>query len=118
MIKNLKQNSRKLLPAIILIFAGTVSAFAQSETVTLKAHNMPLRELLNLIEKKSPYTFAYADSEIPLDKKVSVKAENRSVASILHEVLPGANVKFENRKILLSSAAPQTKKGDKSSITQ
>lgn len=117
MIKNLKQNSRKLLPAIILIFAGTVSAFAQSETVTLKAHNMPLRELLNLIEKKSPYTFAYADSEIPLDKKVSVKAENRSVASILHEVLPGANVKFENRKILLSSAAPQTKKGDKSSIS-
>ncbi len=110
--------SHRLVPALLLTLSA-LSVAAQKETVTIDAQNMPLRELLNLIEKKSPYTFAFADADLPLDKKVNLKAENRSISSILREVLPNASVKVENNKILLSAnqqkaaAAPAKKQEEK-----
>lgn len=115
MINQCNSFSRKLIPALFLLAAAS-PAFAQSEKVSLNANNIPVREVLNLIEKKSPYTFAFADAGLPLDKKVSVNAENRTIASIIREILPGADIKVENKKILL--AAAQTKKEPEKQSTQ
>ncbi len=93
----------RLLPVTILMLTGIFPLLAQTEKVSLDAKNTPIREILNIIEKKSQYTFAFADASLPLNKKVSIKADNRSISSIIQEVLPDAHVKIENRKILLSS---------------
>ena len=91
--------------ALLILLATAFGSQAQRDNVTIDAKNVTVRELLNEIERKSPYTFAYADASLPLNKRVSVKADNRSISSVLSEVLPGVKVKVENRKILLSASS-------------
>ncbi len=99
---------RRMLAALLLGAATTLGAQAQQELITLNASNVTVKELLTQIESKSHYTFAYADESIPLNKIVTVDAKDRSIASILSEVLPDTKVKVENRKILLSAANSRT----------
>lgn len=104
MIRQRKTFSLRLPALLIVLVAACSGAFAQKEAISFDAKNMPVRELLNLIEKKSQYTFAFADSDIPLDRRVTIKAVNRPISSILREVLPGTSVRVHDRKILLSRA--------------
>ena len=64
---------------------------------------LPSRELLQRIEANSQYTFAYIDADINPDKRVSVKAVNRSIASIVAEVLPNVNMEVKGLKIVLTA---------------
>lgn len=105
---NLKKTlNRRAIQLLMLMFAASPAAFAQKEEISIDARDIPVRELLNLIEKKSQYTFAYADADLPLDRRVTVKGENKSISSILSETLPGTPVRVQNKKILLGAATPQ-----------
>lgn len=99
----LKRICRRLCAVIILCAVSAVPASAQVPNVTLEAKNVTVKELLRLIEANSPYTFAYADADITPGKRVSVKAENRSIESIIAEVLPEVNVEIKGLKILLTT---------------
>lgn len=105
---------RQLLAASLLCVVSTLGAQAQQELISLKAHNVTIKELLSQIESKSKYTFAYADESIPLDKIVTVDSKDRSIASILNEVLPDTKIKLDNRKILLSSTTRKAQAGTES----
>ena len=107
--QNRKGVGRRLLAAALLCAATALGAQAQQERISLSARNVTVKELLNRIESKSNYTFAYADEKIPLNKRVTVEAKDRSIASILSEVLPDTQVKVENRKIVLTAAARQAR---------
>lgn len=99
----LKRICRCLCTVIILCAVSVVPASAQAPNVTLEAKNVTVKELLRLIEANSPYTFAYADADITPGKRVSVKADNRSIESIIAEVLPEVNVEIKGLKILLTT---------------
>ena len=75
--------------AVVLCACFAIPAQAQTPVVTLDARNVTIKELLQRIEAASPYTFAYVNAEIdtPPHRKVTVNAENRSIESILAEVL-------------------------------
>lgn len=105
---------RQLLAASLLCVVTTLGAQAQQELISLNAHNVTVKELLSQIESKSKYTFAYADESIPLDKIVTVDSKDRSIASILNEVLPDTKIKLDNRKILLSSTTRKAQDGTES----
>ena len=102
-------NRCRLLAMLFILLSCSLSAVAQKETLSIEANNLPVRDVLNMIEKKSSYTFAYAEADIPLDRKVSVKAENKPIGQIIKEILPGTSVRFQNRKILLASASTPKK---------
>lgn len=51
--------------------------------------------------KPTASTFAYIDADINPGKRVSVKAVNRSIASIIAEVLPNVNMEVKGLKIVL-----------------
>ena len=99
----LKRICRCLCTVIILCAVSVVPASAQAPNVTLEAKNVTVKELLRLIEANSPYTFAYAAADITPGKRVSVKADNRSIESIIAEVLPEVNVEIKGLKILLTT---------------
>lgn len=109
----IKRKLRKhvLLISVLLAFTS-FGAYAQKEAVSLDAKDVPVRELLNMIEKKSQYTFAYADADLPLDKRVTIKAENRAIGSILHEILPQAVVTVKNKKIILAKKESASQNSD------
>ncbi|MDE7116003.1 MAG: TonB-dependent receptor plug domain-containing protein, partial [Muribaculaceae bacterium] len=50
-----------------------------------------------------------ADAELPLNRRVTIKAENKPISYILKEALPGTSIKVQNRKILLSVSASDNK---------
>lgn len=112
--KQRKGVGRRILAASLLCVATTLGAQAQQELISLNAHNVTVKELLSQIESKSKYTFAYADESIPLDKIVTVNSKDRSIASILNEVLPDTKIKLDNSKILLSSTTRKAQAGTES----
>ena len=98
--------------AVVLCACFAIPARAQTPVVTLDARNVTIKELLQRIEAVSPYTFAYVNAEIdtPPHRKVTVKAENRSIESILAEVLPDVSVEIKGRKIILTAKPKEAPK--------
>lgn len=102
MINSILNFSRRLIPSIILIMLFALPSWSAEDKVTLNLVNVPVRTVLNTIEKSTPYSFAYVEGDFPLDKKVTVKVKNQSVTAVISKVLPEAVVKVDNKKILLS----------------
>ncbi len=106
---------RHALPAV-LFCAASVPAFAATPTVSIDVKNVTVKELLHTIEANSKYTFAYADDDISSGKRVTIKASDRSIASIVAEAIPGAKVNINGNKIVITrDNAADTKEADKAS---
>ncbi|MCM1451307.1 MAG: SusC/RagA family TonB-linked outer membrane protein [Clostridium sp.] len=90
--------------ALLLCLMCSFGIMAQSPTVSVDVKNASVKELLQAIEAKTNYTFAYADADLPTEK-VTVKAENKSVQSIIAQALPGMKMEMKGTKIVLTPAA-------------
>ena len=84
------------------IFASCLTSAAQSQSVSIEAKGISIKDLLKTIENKSSYTFAYIDSDIDPLKKVDVSAKDESILSILSEVLPEMQAEIKGNSIILS----------------
>ena len=93
----------RCLCTVIILCAVSVVPLRPRRRTSPRGENVTVKELLRLIEANSPYTFAYADADITPGKRVSVKADNRSIESIIAEVLPEVNVEIKGLKILLTT---------------
>lgn len=106
-----KKTWRKLLAVVVLCAGFVIPASAQIPAVTVEARNVTVKELLRRIEAASPYTFAYVDAEIDTRRLISVKAENRSIESIVAEVLPGVGIEIKGLKIILTAKPHERESG-------
>lgn len=75
--------TRRLRQAVItLLLTGAMASFtasAQSQIVSIDAKNVTVKELLQQLEARSNYSFAYSDNDIPVDHRVTIKANNKTV---------------------------------------
>ena len=97
--------------SIFLILIGVSNVFAYSSysqnkqktqlTIHLKSGTM--RQLFEEIQKKSEFIFFYKDSQIDLDKNVSIDFEKSSIQEILDQVLTDTNLTYEiiDRQIVI-----------------
>ena len=51
--------------------------------VGLKVDNMPLTEVLQILELKTKFTFSYLNKELPLSERVTLDAQDKSLQQIL-----------------------------------
>ncbi|WP_180272304.1 TonB-dependent receptor [Maribacter sp. 4U21] len=74
--------------------------------MTLDLQDVPVEELIDLIEDKSEYRFLYLLEDVDLKRIVSVQAKNKRVEFILDAVFEGTNTKYsiEDRQISLTKA--------------
>ena len=107
-----------LFAAVAMLFATSLTAQAQTPVVSIDVKNVSVKELFKTIESESGYTFAYVDSEIDLSKNVSVNATNKSIASIIAEVLPNMQVEFKDKKVILTAKPVSTPKTTVASATR
>lgn len=70
------------------VLAEDSLAQLQSTYVTLNLTNVSLDTFFKTLEKKSDYVFFFKESVIEKNEKVTVKAQNESVVSILNRTLP------------------------------
>lgn len=82
-------------------------SYTQNARVTINKRNATIKEILNEIEKQTDYLFIYND-EVNANEKVSVKAKQEAVSSVLNSMLKDKDMKYsmEGNHIILSKSEP------------
>ena len=75
----------------------------QSTDVTLNLTNVSLETLFKTLEKKSNYVFFFKEDVLQKNEKVTVKAQNESVVSILNRILPPRQLTYtvKGRQVII-----------------
>ena len=75
----------------------------QSTDVTLNLTNVSLETLFKTLEKKSNYVFFFKEDVLQKNEKVTVKAQNESVVSILNRILPPKQLTYtvKGRQVII-----------------
>ena len=92
-----------LFALVTVLFATSLTAQVQMPAVSIDVKNVTVKDALKAIEAESGYTFAYVDSEVNLDKKVSINAQNKSITAIISEILPDMKAELRDKKIVLTT---------------
>ena len=98
----------KITAALLFIFlfqANAEIAYSQSTRISLNLNNATVEQVLNAIEENSDFYFLYNSKLINVDRKVDVKAKEKSIESVLNEVFKNTNVQYkvEDKQIILSN---------------
>lgn len=104
---------------VLLFQAKAEVTYSQSAKISLDMNNATVEQVLSAIEEKSEFYFLYNSKLINVDRLVSVKADNQTIARVLSRVFDNTNVEYrvEDRQIILNNkkdvvavAAPQQDK--------
>lgn len=97
---------------ILCFFLGlaqvmAVETYAQMTKLSMKVNNEPLEQVLKFIEDESEFFFLYNRDLIDVEQKVSVLAQDKTIKSILDEVLTGTDISFAvyDRQIVLTNTS-------------
>lgn len=102
----------------------TETAFAselQMQIMSVQLKSATLKELFDLIQSKSNYSFLIRNNDINLNERVSIEIENKSIDEILTVALKNQKATFEvkdNRIIVYKSAKSAPSQTNKQSKTQ
>lgn len=96
------------LTLLVVLTLSVSNIFAQSTKINLQCDNSKISDVLREIESKTDYLFFYNNKEIKPDTKVTIKATNQTVASILDQMFKNTNVKYSlvDKHIILSPNIP------------
>ena len=87
-----KQLIRRMRTTFLLVMVLATALFAtdlksQVAKVTFTMKNTNIIKVIDAIESQTDYLFVYDKNELDLNRKVSVDAENQSVAEVLTNCL-------------------------------
>lgn len=111
----------KLTWILTLILTFPLSASVWSQTMSVKLKNSTLQELFLQIEKSSNYRFFYNNDEVDISHRITVNAEEQTVAKILTEALEGLPYSFkelDNKLILIERTGYPMKNSSKNGLQQ
>ncbi|MDR1919215.1 MAG: TonB-dependent receptor [Tannerellaceae bacterium] len=80
-----------------------VEGASQIKKVSIVTESSSFRDVLSNIEKQTDYLFIYAKSEIDLDKRVTVNAQDKLVTDVLNVILRNTDIEYavEGNNIML-----------------
>lgn len=112
-ISFLNINSFRKMKLILLLISFcffqlyAVSTYAQNTKISLELSGVKLREAIKTIEEKTPFVFFYNNSDIDMNRQVSLNAKDASIKDVLNQLLSSNNYRIENYKIVLLADKPQ-----------
>lgn len=95
-------------------------SYTQNARVTINKRNATIKEILNEIEKQTDYLFIY-NNEVNTNEKVSVKAKQEAVSSVLNSMLKDKDMNYlmeGNHIILFVNAKEGSANKDESFVAQ
>lgn len=96
----------KLIFVFLLLSSNFVWAsqtYAQITSLNLDLNNVPLEKVFDAIRQQSEFEFFYNNDQVNTSVKVSVKAKNADIKTILEEVLPAIyEYKIKDRYVLIN----------------
>ena len=78
---------------IFLALQVTVKVYSQTK-VTLKLKSAGFEQVIDALQKQTPYHFIYSESKIPT-QKITIKARNKEVFSVLNQILKGSSFTYK-----------------------
>ncbi len=74
----------------------TRNNFQQNETrITLDIKNERLQQVLERIEKQTPYVFVYANDEIKSGQKVTISVKDKGLNQVLDDLLTPLKITYQ-----------------------
>ncbi len=94
-----------LLLLVSILQSAASDGYSQGTKVTLKNEVASLENILSDIEDQSEFRFIYNKSQIDLEQKVKVSAEETSVKKVLEELFVSKGIRYQvmGKQIILSS---------------
>ena len=81
-----------VMTVLVVVWCPFVAS-AQLPVVSMHLDNVTLKEFLTELQVQCPdYTLAYADSDLPVEKLVTVNVDNVDIRSLIAKVLPWIKV--------------------------
>ena len=122
----LKFPSRKIFMTmkfiVVFLLVGMCNAFAtgyaQSEKITVKAHDATLKEVVSMIEEQSDYVFFYQNEDIDHSLRFTLDLKNRDIKEILDRLVANTSLSYKisgkyiflERKVKEDSTQQQNKR--------
>ncbi|WP_040628153.1 TonB-dependent receptor domain-containing protein [Mucilaginibacter paludis] len=79
-----------------LIYAGTSAGQSMNEVkIDLTAKDLPLKKVLDLIQKQSPFIIGYKNNDLPDAALVNISVKQKSVADILKQITGNSNLEVK-----------------------
>jgi len=79
---------------LMLCLVAFVSHYAQSQTYTISAENVPLRKVMKQIERYGRYYFAYRTEFLQHDERVTVHVTNGTIDDVMKQALKGLGLSY------------------------
>ena len=101
---NLSLKMKRLATVVSALLACMV---AVAQNINLNFSGASLADVLHAMEEQTEYSFIYETSDLNKAAKVSIQAQNRSLTSVLNEIIK-APLSYEMKgKIVIISATKQ-----------
>lgn len=95
-IKNYQSTNFKVwFVAVLLLLVQLAHAQTYSKSFSLNFTNMPLKEVLNVVEKKWDVVFVYNTSEITDKQQVTLNTQNATLTATLNQLLPSLKIEYK-----------------------
>lgn len=91
----------------------------QAKSFSIQLENVLLSDAISQIEKASGYSFFYDENKIDFSHRVSIDAQNQTVAKVLDSILKSTGLIYEisnNQIVLLPDERKTTSKNDSGTI--
>ncbi len=75
--------------------AQNIEKSIQEIYITIDVKNVPLKQVLNKIENKTGFTFAYNSQKVDLKRKYSLSFTNSDLATVLMQISKESDLKFK-----------------------
>lgn len=109
LIIHLKQLTRIMKLSVFIVFATTLSLLAnttkaQNSVVNFEDKYMSVGQFINEIENQTEYLVIYSNSEIDVDREITLNRKENKVSTYLREVFGevGIDYEFDNNYIILA----------------
>lgn len=96
-----------LLTLLVCIMQVSASVYSQTTKLTLDLQNKKISDVLMEIEETSDFRFFYQREQVDVDRKVNLKANNKSVDEILKTLFADQGISFrvmDDNLILLTAS--------------
>jgi TonB-linked SusC/RagA family outer membrane protein len=82
-------------------------------SISITVQDKSLKSVLHQIEKQAEIKFSYSPQVVPIQQRITLNADNRSLGEVLDLILKPLHVRYvaAGRQIILSRAEPEQKSG-------
>ena len=106
----LRMKITALLLVATLTIVNAANTYSQTASLSVEATNQTIQTVLDRIESQSEFKFFYNTKQVNTNKRVSIRASQKSVFEVLDDLFRNTDIKYEvlDKNIILTTKKEAT----------